>query len=376
VWSERIRVRSDALFDAEAVIAERVLGALRLRLAAAEQDRLRRRYTSDSAAYRLYLDGRASLVKYTPQGTLEAIRAFESALERDSRYALARAGLAMASADMYLRFAPAADVERWGERAESEARAALDLDEDLAEGHLARAAVARKREFDWGATMEESRRALVLNPNLDQARLFRSAAYYHLGYMDEALIELEKGRQLRGSDLVEPLRIDALVALFSGRFSPARVHLEQVSRLSSQAIGDTYLALAYFYSGSSERGQSMLESLATHPSASTAARAGAALAGVLAARGEHAAARAQVERVLLASYRDHHVAYGLGAAYAQLLDVESSGRWLRIAADTGFPCLPWFERDPLLEPIRQRPEFAALLAYVRAQREASLSVQP
>ncbi len=373
VWSDRIHVRADQLFSVEDVITERVVAALRLRLAAAEQDRLRRRYTSNSEAYGEYLRGRAALVKYTPEGTQSAIEAFASALQHDPGYALARAGLAMASADMYLRFARSGEVERWGERAEAEARTALALDSDLAEAHLARAAVARKREFDWNATITAGRRALVLNPNLDQARFFIAAAYYHNGYMEETLIEMEKGRSLHGVDAIEPIRIEALVALFSGKFGPARVHLEEVSRLSSQAIGDTYLALAYYYSGSIERGRTMLESLANHTSASTAARAGAALAGVLAAQGEPAAARLQMDRVLTRDYRDHHVAYSLGAAYVQLGDIDAAGRWLRIAADTGFPCVPWFERDPLLEPLRRRQEFSDLLAYVRTRRESSPS---
>ena len=373
VWSDRIGVRADQLFSVEDVITERVVAALQLRLAAAEQDRLRRRYTSNSSAYGAYLRGRAALVKYTPEGTRSAIEAFGSALQRDPGYALARAGLAMACADMYLRFARSGEVEQWGERAEAEARAALALDPDLAEAHLARAAVARKREFDWNATITAGRRALVLNPNLDQARFFVAAAYYHNGYMEEALIEMEKGRSLHGADAIEPIRIEALVALFSGSFAPARAHLEEVSRLSSQAIGDTYLALAYYYSGSIERGRTMLESLANHQSASTSARAGAALAGVLAAQGEPAAARLQIDRVLQRDYRDHHVAYSLGAAYAQLGDHDAAGRWLRIAADTGFPCVPWFERDPLLEPLRRRQEFSDLLAYVRTRRESSLS---
>jgi hypothetical protein len=102
-------------------------------------------------------------------------------------------------------------------------------------------------------------------------------------------------------------------------------------------------------------------------------RAGVALAGVLAAQGEGTAARVQLERVLRRAYRDHHVAYGLGAAYAQLRDTDRAMHWLRIAADTGFPCLPWFERDPLLEPRRGRPEYSALLTYVRARRDSSLS---
>ena len=374
VWSDRVTVQADQLFSAEDVIAERVVEALRLRLAAGEQERLRRRYTSNGEAYLEYLRGRAALVRYTPEGTRSAIASFEGALQRDSGYALARAGLAMASADMYLRFAPTGEVERWGERAETEARAALASDPDLAEAHLARAAVARKREFDWKETVNSSRRALVLNPNLEQARFFIAAAYYHHGYMDEARIELEKGQALQGADVIEPIRIDALIALFSGSFAPARARLEEVSRVSSQAIGDTYLALSYFYSGSIDRGQTMLESLAQHRSASTSARASAALAGVLASQHKSAAAREQIERVLKADYRDHHVAYSLGAAYAQLGDTDQADRWLRTAVDTGFPCLPFFERDPLLDPLRRRSEFAALLEHVRTRRESSLSL--
>jgi hypothetical protein len=73
---------------------------LRLRLAAAEQERLRIRCTSNGEAYAEYVRGRAALVQYTREGTLAAIAAFERALTHDPDYALARAGLAMASADM------------------------------------------------------------------------------------------------------------------------------------------------------------------------------------------------------------------------------------------------------------------------------------
>ena len=191
--------------------------------------------------------------------------------------------------------------------------------------------------------------------------------------MDEAIIELERGRHLRGLDVIEPIRIEALVAFFSGNFAAARTHLEEVSRRSNLAIGDTYLALAYYYTGSVERAKPMLEALASSESASTATRAGAALAGVLAAGGDRAAARATVDSVLASDYRDHHVAYSLGAAYAQLGDVEHAVRWLSTSADTGFPCATWFERDPLLEPIRQQPAFVNVMERVRVQRQAALS---
>ena len=372
-WSGRFRVHSDELFSVENVIAERVVNALQLRVAATEQERLRRRYTANAAAYEAYLQGRAALVEYTPAGTLRAVSAFQAALKQNDRYTLARAGLAMACADMYLRFAKSEDADRWGVCAEAEARAALDVDPDLAEAHLARAMVARKREFDWSGAISASRRALVLNASLDQAHFISAAAYYHLGYMEEAIIELERGRRLRGLDVVEPIRIEALVALFSGNFAAARTHLEEVSRRSSMAIGDTYLALAYYYTGNIERARPMLDALAKSASTTTATRARAALAGVLAALGDRDAALVAVDGVVASDYRDHHVAYSLGAAYAQLGNVDDAVRWLRTAADTGFPCAMWFERDPLLEPLRQQPTFAMVMERVRIQRQATLS---
>lgn len=371
IWTQRFQLRATELHSLENVIAEHVVSALDLRIAAAEQDRLRRRYTENVAAYQDYLRGRALLVRYTPDATLGAIEAFESAIERDPAYTLARAGLAMACADMCLRFARPPDVDRWGQRAEAEARAALDLDANLAEAHLARAAVARKREFDWNQVVVSSRRALALNPNLDQAHFFIAAAYAHLGYMEEAGIAVESGRKLHGGDALEPIRQQGIIELWSGHFAPARVHLEEASRLSDQAIADTYLALAYYYSGSVEQSRTLLETLSASSSASSAARAGAALASVV-AKANPAAARTHLERVTARGYRDHHVAYSFGTAYAQLGDAAEAIRWLKTAADIGFPCVTLFERDPLLDPLREDPGFAELLSYVRGRRDAAL----
>jgi tetratricopeptide (TPR) repeat protein len=371
VWAETFDQPAGELFRLEDAIAERVAGTLRLRLAAADQDRLKRRYTSNAAAYVAYLEGRDELMRYTSAGTRQAVLAFERALTLDARYALARAGLAIASAEMYLRHASEPDIRGWGERAEREARLALDLDQDLAEAHLARAAVLRKREFDWAETIEASRRALLLNPNLEQAHFYAAAAFYHMGLMDQSLAEMERGLRIGGIDRVEPVRIDGLVALFSARFERARERLEQVSRLSSRPIGDTYLALALFYSGDLPRARGMLEQLAAERSASTASRSGAALAGILAATGDPAAARRHLEVVLAHEYRDHHVSYSIGVAFGQLGDTREAVDWLRKAAETGFPCETWYARDPLLDPLRQDPGFAGLVSDLAARRETA-----
>ena len=70
---------------------------------------------------------------------------------------------------------------------------------------------------------------------------------------------------------------------------------------------------------------------------------------------------------------DHHVAYSLGAAFAQLGRASDAVRWLRSAADDGFACCPWFAADPLLEPIRQDPGYEQLLKELRDRFDAARS---
>jgi len=69
--------------------------------------------------------------------------------------------------------------------------------------------------------------------------------------------------------------------------------------------------------------------------------------------------------VLASGYMDHHVAYSVGAVEAQLGRPASAVKWLRQAADSGFQCLQWVERDALLDPIRRNPEFQAFLTVLR-----------
>ena len=40
-------------------------------------------------------------------------------------------------------------------------------------------------------------------------------------------------------------------------------------------------------------------------------------------------------------------------------------KWLRSAADTGFPCYPWLQRDTLLDQIRSDPRFQSLLTVLQ-----------
>jgi hypothetical protein len=82
-------------------------------------------------------------------------------------------------------------------------------------------------------------------------------------------------------------------------------------------------------------------------------------------------ARALLDEVARGSYMDHHVAYSVGAAHAQLGDRAEAQRWLTRAVETGFPSYPWYARDPLLQPFRASQEGATFLSALRQSGEAT-----
>ena len=175
--------RSD-LLGLQNQVAHAVAEALQVRMSAVERTSLFRRYTENTGAYELYLKGRAQFSRFTPDDLRAAVDSFEGALRLDRNYAPAYGGLAIASAAIRLRGARDSEARAWGERAEQAARTALRLEPRLAEAHEALAAVYRGVEFDWDRTLDESRLALELNPNLDQPHVYRAAAFYHLGLLD------------------------------------------------------------------------------------------------------------------------------------------------------------------------------------------------
>ena len=70
-----------------------------------ERSQMAKRYTEDSDAYRLYLQGRFYWNKYTDAGFRKSIEYFNQAVEKDPSYALAYAGLADAYTQRGFEFA-------------------------------------------------------------------------------------------------------------------------------------------------------------------------------------------------------------------------------------------------------------------------------
>ena len=264
---------------------------------------------------------------------------------------------------MRIRFSPEADLKKWEDRARQEAQRALALDSNLAEAHEALAAMYRNTEFDWERTVAESHRALELNPSLEMPHYYLAAAFYHFGLLEAVEAEVRAGLDINPANRAEALRVRGASALFSGHFQEAERFLTELRQISGSPVSDWYLAQTLYYEGQISQAEAMLTAL--HGGAQVERRAQATLAALLAAQHDNQRARALLQNVTATTQVDHHAAYSIGTAYAQLGEFVEARRWLSRAASTGFPCYPWFEQDPLLKPLRGDAEFRRFLDGLR-----------
>ena len=372
IWGQSYHVARTDLLTIEEQVSQQVADALRAHLTPVGQGR-QRMAPKNPAAYESYLQGRALFVNYSEVKMRAAIESFERALQLEPEYALARAGLAISLAWFSVRYAYQKDALYWGRRAEEEATRALALDRDLAEAHFAIASAAGTvyGHFNWPRLLAEVDEALKLDPTLDLAYASRARAFYHLGLFEQAHTAASKAIALNPASNVETERLLVALSLFSGRFDDARQRAEELASRTDAPVIRMYLGEALFYLGRHEQAAALLASIkrGTEPDV----RSQAALAGVLAATRQGAAAQAMIDSVVSGPSMDHHVAYSVGAAFAQLGRASDAVRWLRSAADDGFACYPWFASDPLLEPIRDDAGYIQLMKDLRSRFEAARS---
>src|SRR5262249_35272038 len=144
-------------------IAKAVSEKLRLRPTGEEQKRLAKRYTENAEAHQLYLKGRYLWNRRNAEALQRATEYFQEAIEKDSGYALAWAGLADCYAvDSFYGVLPPMEAVP---KAKEAARKALTLDETLAEPHTALGVVKAMYDWDWAGAEREFKRAIELNSN-------------------------------------------------------------------------------------------------------------------------------------------------------------------------------------------------------------------
>lgn len=145
-------------------VAQAIAHAIQVQLTPQEQARLARPQTIDPQAYEFYLKGRYFWDKWTNASDRKSIEYFQQAIQREPSYALAYAGMA----DAYIARTDLSPEEKFS-KAKAMARAALQMDDGLAEAHTAQAFSMFAYDWDWPGAEKEFQRAIALNPNYAMA---------------------------------------------------------------------------------------------------------------------------------------------------------------------------------------------------------------
>ncbi|MFQ5866364.1 MAG: tetratricopeptide repeat protein, partial [bacterium] len=192
VWAETYDRELVDVFEIQSEIAQQIADAMQAKLSSAEKHRIMSKPTENLTAYDYYLKGREYYNHYRKQDNENAIDLFEKALELDTNYTLAYAGLGDAYAQRAWIFGFSVD---WLDSSIVISNKAIALDPDLAEGYKA-LGLAYEFKGWYRKALEANRRAIERNPNYHQAIANMGWVNWFIGELDEALRWMEKGLSL------------------------------------------------------------------------------------------------------------------------------------------------------------------------------------
>ena len=276
LWARNFEGGTGDMLVLQAEIARSVANGVRATLTAPEQARFAHAADVDPEAYDLYLRGRyfynRLLVDDMETVLLKCVSYLQQAVQKDPRFALAHATLAFC----YVPLAHFGLLPPWDAtpRIEKHARKALELDPDLAEGHLA-LATSLFFQFDWAGAEAEYRKAIESNPGDAQIRQMYCYFLLTVGRFDESLAQSAQG--LRIDPFYPWLSSNHVAALIElGRGEEALAEARQIvesDSASPEILGRLYLrlgreqeALAEFERSGSQEGIARIRALRGDPS--------------------------------------------------------------------------------------------------------------
>ncbi len=357
LWSETFDEKFTDIFAVQDSIAQKITGALAVKLTGGERSDLLQKYTVNTEAYQLYLRGRFFWTKVTPEGLQRSLDLYSQAIDLDPNYALAYAGLA----DSYnllgsYGFWPMSESHP---KARAAAEKALDLDDSLAEAHTSLATVIADYYWDWDAAERHFNRAIELNPNYPIARYWHSQHLSRLGRHDEAIEEAK--RALAMDPLSSSAAAHVGLALYRARrFDEAEAELRKLLEFDTEAMdAHIFLGFVYLQQGRGEdaigqfqdvvrlsnRNPSMLALLAYgYASAGRRSEAVAIMNEFNSETGGRPAS--SLEKAMI------HIALG---------ESDAAFDWLGKACDERAWQLGFLNVDPIFDPLRSDPRFADLM---------------
>jgi DNA-binding winged helix-turn-helix (wHTH) protein/TolB-like protein/Tfp pilus assembly protein PilF len=363
LWSESFNVSFTDIFRMQDEVSQQVAARLRLKLRPQEQSRLGGTQAVNPEVYDYYLRAKYHFGLENKADIESAIELLEHAVAIDPGFAPAYADLAHVYRNKAVIFKP--QEKEWEEKAFGAVETALRLDPNLADAHLSRGFLlwTHPRHFPHEQAVQEYRRALELNPNLDEAHHQLANVYNHIGLLDKGLDEARRAVAINPGNSGARFRIGGSL-LYQHKYQDALNAFAEAKGFNPPLWG-YQTAWAMFQLGRREEARARVEeTLKTYPQDEGGSLT-SLQAMIAAAAGDNDQAEEKIKKAAQIGKgygHFHHTAYAIASAYALMNKPDQAIDWLRNAAEDGFPCYPFFAGDANLDRIRQHPGFIAFMA--------------
>jgi serine/threonine protein kinase/Tfp pilus assembly protein PilF len=361
IWSERYDRELQDIFEVQDEIARTIADRLKVAFGAERQSPLVKAGTEDLEAYQRYLKGRFHWNKRTPEGLRKAIEYFQQAIEKDSTYALAYAGLADAyDLASFLNVFPPGEAMP---KAKTAAAKALEIDGSVAEAHISLGYASFTYDWDWGAAGRHFEQALAVNPSYARSHAFYPLYLSALGRFEESLAVAKRALDLDPASNAAS-HVLAVQLYLARQFDQSIQQCYKTVELDpNYPVAHALLGQSYSCKGACREALPHLEKCYALSRGGTASLA---LLGYAHARlGDRSHALSMIGELRTAAKQTFVSAFFFALVYAALEDKDDAFTSLDKACEERFNRLAYAKVEALWDPLRSDPRFSELLRRVR-----------
>lgn len=194
LWAERYDGEVTSIFELQDRISSKIVSALKVKLTSQESQNLNHKYTSNIAAYEIFLRGRETAYQYSKASTFEAQKLLQQAIELDANFGEAYALLGWTYAY--------AMMNGWGDnrtllhnKALELANKALALHDQIPMAYFTRGLIYRDQKL-YNQALIEAEKVIAIDPSYANGHVLLATLMYYAGRAEDGLARMKYAARL------------------------------------------------------------------------------------------------------------------------------------------------------------------------------------